>query len=836
MLRIVWAGLRAQVGRLLLTAAAIAGGAGFLAGTFVYADTARAAFFDEVARSARNVDVVVMPPKDEDLARIPRETVEAIRRTPGVSKVDARSMEILGMLDPHGRLIANEGHAGYAVPVPADTELARFDVASGRLPQRPGEAAIDILTAARHGLQPGGTVQFVTDDGARHPMTIVGLADFGVRRGISDLSVAVLDPADYADLVKPKGATEVVVKSADPAATREAIAAQMPPGYRVLTGDQWRDDLAVGAAKYVDGFQQVLFGFSLIALAVSVFVIYNTFTILTVRRSRELALWRCLGARRRQIRALVLAEAMLLGVAGGLAGVLVSLVIGWGLVTFRGRTGGTAVPDHALVLNPFPVVLTLLVGTVTAVIAALIPAWRAGHISPLTALQTAPLREVRPTGRLALARLAFAALCAAAGAYLMKHGVPLGFDGLPWVFAGASVLFGGLILLAPLVVGPITALVGLPLRALGPTAWLALGQARYQPRRAAATASALMVGVGVLATISVLLATASAQSRKELSENFAVDFKLTSVDVKMGNGKATLPAELVTELAAKAEFAAVAGVRTDLALVDNSGIPIWAGLHLSGALVPELMRGDLAKVGNGNAAVDRGYADDRGTQLGDVLQVDDREYTVVAIYDDAPHSGVLLSWDDYAALRGPSDPDEIDASLRPGVTPAEGQAVLDGLLTRYPLMEISGKAQARAQLTATFDRLLGIFTALLGVSLLIALVGIGNTLALSVWERTRESATLRAFGLSRAGLRGMLLLEAVLMALVGGGAGLLFGGGVGWVAALGLIRYYGHGSPVVPFGQFLIYLAVAALAAAIAALLPARIAARASITSGLASE
>jgi putative ABC transport system permease protein len=835
-LRIVWSGLRAQVGRLLLTAAAIAGGAGFLAGTFVYADTARAAFYDEVARSARNVDVVVMPPKDEDLARISPETVALIGKTPGVSKVDARSMEILGMLDPRGRLISNEGHAGYAVPVPGDMELSRFDLVHGRLPSAPGEAAIDVLTADRHGFRLGGPVQFVTDDDARHPMTIVGLVDFGVRKGISDLSVAVLNPADYSKLVAPEGSTEVVVKAADPVATRDALAARMPAGYRVTTGDDWRHQLAVGAAKYVDGFQDVLFGFSLIALAVSVFVIYNTFTILTVRRSRELALWRCLGARRRQIRLLVLAEAALLGIAGGLAGVLVSLVIGWGLVTLRGRAGGTAVPGHALVLKPFPVALTLLVGTVTALIAALIPAWRAGHISPLSALQTAPLREVRPRGIHALVRVALSGLLVAAGAYLMKHGVPLGFDGLSWVFAGASVLFGGLILLAPLVVGPITALVGLPLRALGPTAWLALGQARHQPRRAAATASALMVGVGVLATVSVLLATAQAQSRKELSENFAVDFKLTSVDVKMGNGRATLPPAIVAELAAKPEFAAVSAVRTDLGIVDNSGEPIWSGKDLSGALVPEQMHGDLSKVGNGNIAIDRAYADDRGTELGSQLRVEDREFTVVAIYDDAPHAGVLLSWADYAQLRGVADADEIDASLAPGVSPAQGQAVLDDLLTRYPLIEVSGKAQARAQLTATFDRLLGIFTALLGVSLLIALVGIGNTLALSVWERTRESATLRAFGLSRAGLRAMLLLEAVLMALVGGGAGLVFGGGVGWVAALGLIRYYGHGTPVVPFGQFFVYLAVAALAAAVAALLPARLASRASITTGLAAE
>jgi putative ABC transport system permease protein len=249
------------------------------------------------------------------------------------------------------------------------------------------------------------------------------------------------------------------------------------------------------------------------------------------------------------------------------------------------------------------------------------------------------------------------------------------------------------------------------------------------------------------------------------------------------------------------------------------------------------MRGSIDKLGNGNIAVDRAYAEDRGTQLGDQLQVDDGKFTVIAIYDDAPSTAmVLLSWDDYAALRGQSGPETVILSLAPGVTAAQGQSALDGALTAYPLIEVSGKAQARAELTETFDRLLGIFTALLGVSLLIAVFGIGNTLALSVWERQRESATLRALGLSQRGLKLMLLFEAILTALVGGGAGLIFGGAVGWVASLGLISYYGHGSPVVPFGQFAGYLAAAAFAAAVAALLPARFAARASITAGLAAE
>lgn len=832
MLRLVWSGLRAQVKRLLLTAAAIAGGAGFLAGTFVYADTARAAFYDQLARAARNVDVVVLPQE----GRVEPKVVEALSALPELSTVESRVVEPLGLLDRHGRLISNEGLAGYAISLPGAPELARFDVVAGRLPHSAGETALDESTAQRHGFAVGDTAIAVTEDGT-HQLKIVGLLDLGVNRGVSGLSIVALTQPDLDRLVDPPGAAEVVMRArVDPAQAREAVKAVVPEGNRVLTGDEWRRELAIVAAKYVDGFHQVLLGFSLIALAVSVFVIYNTFAILTARRTRELALWRCLGAGRWQLRLLVLIEAAALGLLGSLIGLLVSLAIGWGLIAGRATFGTTAVPDHALVLRPSAIFITFLVGTLSAITAALIPAWRAGHIAPLAVMQNAPLHDLRP--RRALIRLACSLVLVAAGAWLMKRGIPWGFDGLVWIFGGAAVLFGGLILAAPLAVGRITMIVGwLPAKLFGPVGRIALRQARHSPRRAAATTSALMVGVGVLATVSVMLTTASEQSRKELGENFSVDFKLSSVDVKAGNGKSHVPPELIAELSLRKEFAAVTGLRSDLSLVNNSGIYVWTAQSLTGPLRPEVLRGDLAGLGSGQVAVDRSYADDRSVDIGSTLNVDGHPYKVIAVYDDAPSGAtVLFSWDDYASLYGPTSADEILIALAPRVSIATGQAVLDEVLLRYPLVRTSGRAQAREALTGTFDRLLGIFTALLGVSLLIALFGIGNTLALSVWERGRESATLRALGLSRAGLRGALLLEAVLMALVGGGAGLAFGGAVGWVASTGLINYYGQGSPVLPWGQFALYLAIAAFAAGVAALLPARAATRTSIVSGLAAE
>jgi putative ABC transport system permease protein len=274
--RVVWSGLRAQMSRLLLTAAAIAGGAGFLAGTFVYADTARTAFYDQLARSARNVDVVVLPPKGDVRQRVTPEIEAGVKGLAEVSQVDGRVVETLGMLDPAGKLISNEGFAGYAISLPKDPDLARFDLVEGRLPQAAGEVAIDKSTAERYGFDPGGTARFVNDNGA-YEATIVGVIDLGVNRGVTGLSVAAFTDADLAKLLRPNGCAELVVRAkGDPAQARQAVRAAVPPEYEVLSGEAWRHRLAVESAKYVDGFHRVLLGFSVIALAVAVFVIYNT--------------------------------------------------------------------------------------------------------------------------------------------------------------------------------------------------------------------------------------------------------------------------------------------------------------------------------------------------------------------------------------------------------------------------------------------------------------------------------------------------------------------------------------------------------------------------------
>jgi putative ABC transport system permease protein len=326
-----------------------------------------------------------------------------------------------------------------------------------------------------------------------------------------------------------------------------------------------------------------------------------------------------------------------------------------------------------------------------------------------------------------------------------------------------------------------------------------------------------------------------------------VEFVLDRARVN-GTPEATrgeLPAELAGVLRASPAFATVAEVRLAPAPVDRQ-IRVWSvpPEQLRGPIRPEVTAGSLADLRPGTVAVSRRLAADRAIGLGDQIGLGlagtpdpAGALTVVALYDDAPTNGAaLVDWGQFTAAYGPGAPNELLVDLAPGVITAAGRQALDGLLRAYPVVRVSSLADQADELSATLDELLAIFAALLGMSVLIALFGISNTLSLSVFERTRESATLRALGLSRRQLGGMLLVEAALIALVGALAGIALGVAVGWAAALGLISSYGHGLPVVPVGQLALCTGLAVGAAVLAGILPARRATRAPIAAAMTAE
>ncbi|GAA0721320.1 ABC transporter permease [Dactylosporangium roseum] len=830
MLRTTLAGLRAHKLRLLLTATAIMIGVGFLAGTLVYGDTAKAAFYDDLARAAKNVDASVGTSNAVSFAETSRRldfgVVDEVRSVPGVAHVDGRMAERLPMLDGKGRLISNLGRIGWALSTPGDGHLSMYDIGKGRLPARTGEIAVDDTTAEIYGFTVGQQVSVVGPDQRPVALTMVGVMDLGANKRFAGLTVAALTPEDMRTLTEASGFAEVVV-SARPGVTQRQLADRLQEHLggraRVLTGEEARADYAVAAAKYVDGFLVVIFGFGLIALAVSVFVIYNTFAILVAQRVRELALLRCVGASRPQLFGSVVLEAVVVGVVASLGGLLVSTVVGEGLLIGR-NTVGSGVRVDRLIVTPTTVVVGVCAGTFCTVVAALLPAVTASRIPPLAALRATTLAAAAPGGR--PLRTVIAAVLAAGGALVMIAGTRVpGFNGVPIVFAGAIAVFTGIVIASPLIVARLTAWAGwLPAKLLGAPARLAVTNALRNPKRVAATTSALMVGLALMSVFSVLLATARAQAERELDENFAVDYIISGVYTPGGQTR-RVPIAVTEVLRSHSELAAVAGARSRDADVDGRRAEIWAMEPgaLDTVLRPEITAGSAAALRPGTVALNRFFADAIGAKVGSEIRVRSQTLRVVALYDDAPTEGqALVHWDDYATIFGPGDPDQVLVKAAEGVSPEASRAAVDASLKEAPLTQVSSQAEWRARITGTLDEQLGVFSALLGMSIVIGLTGIANTLALSVLERTRESALLRALGLSRGQLRGMLVLEAMLMAVVGAVVGVGFGVLVGVSAAVGLIRQYGHGSPVLPYGQLLLYVVIAALAGAVAALLPAR--------------
>ncbi|NUT91888.1 MAG: FtsX-like permease family protein [Saccharothrix sp.] len=837
MLRTIIAGLKARTARLVLSSVAIALGVAFVTGTLVLGDAMNEQMRDDFAKSTRGVDVSVVLDGSggDDVKGITPETLAKVRQAQGVAGADARGIISVPLITSTGK-----ARPAYASPLASTEKLREFDLASGRYPSGANEIAVDARTAETAKLTVGGPVKLLGKDEQTREYTLVGT----YKQGVGEVSMSggdhlLLTPDAFQALDPDRLPYQVVAVAAD-GFTQQQVADNVSKalggkGFRVQTGEQATAETLRSISSQAAEFTTFLLAFAVIALVVAAMVIYNTFTILIAQRTRELALMRCVGASRKQVFRGVLAEAVVMGFVASVLGLLGGL----GVSALLQKVVGSFGPDPADVAVRLPVTLTTVlaafgVGVLVTVLSAVLPARKATRVPPVAALRSQPDsgEEVSRTSKL---RVLFAVVLAVVGAVAIVLGMKAESEE-PAMFisgAGTMVLLAAVLVLGPLLVGPVNRVLGAVPRAIfGVPAKLASANAGRNPKRTAATTAALMIGVTIVAMVTVVANSAKETANEQVDQRLPADYTVTS-----SVWDRPLPRELATSLAAVSEVEEIAP--TSRVIAERQYFTAVSTDALGDLFRPKVESGSLSDLKDGTVALKADYAKEVGASVGSTTTVKTEKGSetlrVVAIVSGQRLGDGVLTLGTASRLNPEFDGYEsIMVKLKPGVAAAAGRAAVEKVTDASPLAVIDSAAETKAQLNKQLDQVLAFVWALIGLAVVIALFGIANTLTLSVLERTRESALLRALGLTRGQLRLMLVVESVLMAVMGAAIGLVLGVGFGWVLTTALSTEAVRVAFIVPFGQVGAMLAAAVVAAVVAAAMPARRAARTSVVAGMA--
>ncbi|MFF5174514.1 ABC transporter permease [Micromonospora sp. NPDC000089] len=795
--------LRADALRLLLSSLAVVLGVAFVAGTLMVTDGMSAAAYQRAGTFDRHTDLDVRAGSPG----LPPALVDRVRAVDGVTAASGELIGTAGVVGSDNRPVL-----GYAVlaAIPTDPALRSYDVVAGRLPDRPGEVVLDAATARKEGFPLGAPVRVGGAAGAARAYTLVGTVDVaGSVRDVGGPFIG-LSGGDALAVAGRSGYDRIMVAAA-PTASREVLAERLAgvagPGAAVRTRQHILDDAVDDAVRNLRQFRMLLLTFAGVAVVVAGFVIANTFAILLAQRTRRTALLRVVGASRGQVFRAAVLESAVLGLVASALGVVVGAGLAFGLRALPVSFGPTSAGGP--VLTARAVLLCLLFGTVVTVGSAALPAWQGSRVPPVAALTDAAVRVARPPGRV---RLALGAVVFAAGVAALVLAASAAQIAL--VALGGVLAFFGIVLYGPVLVPALVRVFGLPARlVLGTTAALAVANAVRNPRRVSATATALVIGISLVSAFVVGAGSVKVGIERSVDAQVGVDY------LAVGIG-GDLPAALAGRLSA----------RPELAVVHEERSRQWQGMEIDaahpalvGRTLTTVVAGRVDDLRSGTVLVDRELAGARGWTVGSPVVISGRQFRVTAVVDGRGRGQRVEMVDaDFTALfptvRGHLA--EIDPA--DGVPPERARAAVEAVLADYPTVNLVDQAAYKKMLTGTVDTVLTFVTALLGLAVVIALVGVANTLSLSVVERTRENAVLRAVGLSRGRMRAMLAVEAVLTALVGAVLGVALGIGVS-AGAVALLSAAGGDFPlVVPWDRVGLILAGALVAALAASVLPAR--------------
>ncbi|MFB7241190.1 ABC transporter substrate-binding protein [Streptomyces populi] len=849
-LRLSLSSLRGHGRRFAGTFFAVFLGVAFLAGTLVMGDTLRAGFDTMFGEATEGTDAVVRSanvittPGESQGVRAPVGTalVETIERVPGVA---AAAPDIQGagqLVGSDGRPVGGQGPPTLAGNWIGDPKLNAYRLAEGRAPSKSGEVVVNRGAAKKGRLKIGDTTVLRTPDPVR--VTIVGLATFGGEDGMAQVTFTGMTRADAEKYLtaKPGEATGIRVRAGPGVGQEELVSALtpvLPKGVEAITGQESaQENTDMISSRFLTLFTTLLLVFSGIALLVATFSIHNTFAIVVAQRTRENALLRALGASRRQVTASTLAEASAVAVTASAAGIAGGTGIAAGLQALFPAIG-FPFPEGGLVISGLSVLLPFCVGVVVCLGSALLPAARAGRTAPLAALRETAVDESGASRTRAAVGGGLAALSVGVTLTGVLLTPSLWLAGLGAVLALAS-----FVVLGPVASSAAVRVLGAPLdRLRGVTGSLARRNALRSPGRTAATAGALMIGVAVVSLFTVFGASLKATMDRTVSHSFAGDVAVSTPS--FGAGGSGLSPRLAPALARQPAVEHAVGLGRGVAEVDGEGRALTVTDPVTLGEVFDLghVRGSLGGLGTDGIAITRQEAARRHLDTGDTTRLtftDGRRvnFTVRAVYGRSELVGDYVITRAAWAPHRTQDADTLVAvAFEDGVSTADGKAVVRKVAERYGSPEVQTRDEYARSSAAGIDMMLTLVYALLALAVLIALLGIANTLTLAIHERTRELGLLRAVGQTRAQLRAMVRWESVLVAAFGTAGGLALGAFLGWVL---VEASDGASDSSFAFALPPLRLAVVALvglaAGALAGLRPARRAARLDVLRAIATE
>jgi putative ABC transport system permease protein len=840
-------GMLAHKLRLVLTTASIALGVAFLAGTLILTDTMKLAFDQLFGKVSSGTDAVVRQEAAYDEssgvglshAPISASVLSQVKAVDGVAAAEGSVTGYALLTDNHGRAVLTSGGAptmGYSMP--ADKAL-RGDVnlRTGHAPRNSHEVAIDASSAEKHQIKLGSQINILFR-GPTQQFTVVGTVGYGSEKDLGGTSSAYFDTTTAQNVLGASGKfDEIDVRAAD-GVSDTALAKRLdtiaPEGVEAVTGAQVAKE-ASDAIHEDFKFLNVLFGiFAGIALFVGSFIIWNTFTMIVTQRSREIALLRAVGATRRQVKRSLLVEAALLGLGASVIGIGLGVAVARGL-NFLMSALGFSLPSTSMQINTRTIVLSLLVGTVVTVVAAYVPARRATKVLPVEALREAT-PGARPAGKV---RGAIGGVLTAASVAAILQGLYGGGSGKLVLFGIAGTLFG-VITLAPLAARPLASVIGAPMRLRGVPGELAQQNAMRNPRRTASTATALMIGLTLVVSMGVFASSLKASFGTILGDSTNADLYLATSSVQaMGFGPSAATA-----------VADVPGVHT----VSSAGYGTARFNGESGsyssvdpatveqALKLDISAGTAKDLGTSGVLVSKKAAKANSWHVGATVPTEfaatgKQDLRVVGIFGNKGYLGAdyVISLATQQANEGDSLISSALILLDQGADKGEVQDAITDALATHPDAKVLDQKGYEHEIAGVVDQLLAFVTVMLLLAVIIALLGIVNTLALSVFERTRELGLLRAVGMTRAQVRSMVRWESVIISLIGAAAGAGLGIGLGMALSQSL-KGDGITAVSVPTFQVVLYLVAAAVAGVVAALGPARSAAKVDVLKAVVTD